>query len=176
MAGLGRESPDFKKLRNYNDPALAGPTACGDLSIAVQEVVEKRFSYDPSKITIGKVNQLLDELANIRRMDTLSSGNGDHYWQASESRSSLQYKGTGPLIKKQKIRTKWVHKLIAMKLSVCYNDIYLIYVLCYIPTKSKLSYNKFTLILILLHLPSIKSSNATINFPILSSHWNINGW
>ena len=139
MVGLGRESPDFKKLRNYNDPALAGPTACGDLSIAVQEVIEKRFSYDPSKITIGKVNQLLDELANIRRMDVASSGNGDHYWQASESRSSLQYKGTGPLIKKQKIRTKWVHKLIAMKMSVCYYDIYLylIYTLCDITIKTK---------------------------------------
>jgi DNA ligase-4 len=127
--GLGQSSPAYKKLIKFTDPVLAGPTACGDISMAVYEVILKRFpefvvDYNKNNnteketrkkqkktkgITIGKMNQLLDELANIKH-----SGN---QLQAQQSLTSLSSKGSGSNFTKQRRKIKWVENLFNLKLT-----------------------------------------------------------
>ena len=111
--GLGPNSGDYMKLIKFTDPIIAGPIACGDLSMAVYEVMCKRFpeyihQQQPKQqgqtpinakakknhkgITIGKINELLDQLAMIKAQ-------------------------TNNFGSKQKMRIKWVERLISLKLS-----------------------------------------------------------
>ena len=102
LSGLSKTSSDYRKLINYTNPIEAGPSACGDLSVAVFEVVEKRFNatqHHSKSINIGEINALLDELS---AMKTASSDTQEH----NNNRQ------------KQKQRVRWVTKLIAKKLSV----------------------------------------------------------
>jgi len=106
--GLNNNSPDYLKLTNYNDPIYAGPTACGDLSLAIFEVIEKRHpssllsqgnKTSGSKITVGQINTLLDELAAMKQKQQTNT-------------SSLSLFRT-----KRQMRARWVEKLIAKNLS-----------------------------------------------------------
>lgn len=82
--GLSKQSLAFQKLERYHDPTKAGVTAVGDLSMAIREVMEERGyskNFRKSTVTIGHVNELLDELVRIgtaqynSENDTQSSGN-----------------------------------------------------------------------------------------------------
>jgi hypothetical protein len=72
------------------------------LSIAVFEVVEKRFNVTPQhskSINIGEINVLFDELSAIKTTSSDTQGQNNNR-------------------QKQKQRVRWVTKLIAKKLSV----------------------------------------------------------
>jgi len=110
--GLTQMSGDYKKITKFTDPIIAGPTACGDLSMAVFEVMLKRFpEYNKNntkkkcKVTIEEMNDLLDELAMLKQ--------GSQQTNAS----SLNSQGTGSIRSKQTIKIRWVEKLLAKKLS-----------------------------------------------------------
>jgi len=111
--GLNKNSPDYLKLTNYNDPMYAGPTACGDLSLAIFEVIHKRHPSSShgsigtrnngSNVTIGEINSLLDELAAIKRMSMTTT-----------TSNSSSYNGYRT---KRQMRARWVEKLIHKNLS-----------------------------------------------------------
>lgn len=114
-------SQDYLKLTKFTDPNYAGLNACGDLSIAVYEVMMKRYpSFESSNnrnrrsrsstkmkgkkrdkglkkkngVTIGQMNDLLDELAMVKALQLRSSStNSDSQPQPqsqSQSVSSAQ--------------------------------------------------------------------------------------
>jgi hypothetical protein len=58
------------------DPQYAGVTATGNLSLCVQEVVAERYPQRGSHITVGRMNQLLDELQVINSGKSRGSGGG----------------------------------------------------------------------------------------------------
>ena len=108
--GLGKTSKDAEKLKHFTDPKL-NPDAAGDLSETVKQVVEDRYPKKASRITVGQINDLLDELAAIK------SGNGgprNHDWRdgnttgapaSSKSKSNAQ------------MRADWVAQLLQIPLS-----------------------------------------------------------
>lgn len=108
--GFKRQSRPYQKLLHFNDPTVAGPTAAGDLSLAVFETVKERYSDQPSTVTIGQINDLLDELVTIK--NPLRSS---HHWrsssQAGGSRSSPKIKN------KFGLRRQWAEKIIDKGLS-----------------------------------------------------------
>ena len=74
--GFSRESKPYKKLVKFMDPQYAGHTATGDLSLCVKEVVAERYPMSGSKLTVGQMNQLLDELQMINSGKSRGSGGG----------------------------------------------------------------------------------------------------
>lgn len=141
--GLSKQGSDYKKLVRYNDPTAAGLVACGDISMCVYEVVQKRFpelggangknnNNNKKKsgqkngttggagggVTVGRMNELLDELAGITGGETTRGTNAGG-WDASRGVASLPRggaTGTSRLSKKQ--RVDWVSKLVSMKFTV----------------------------------------------------------
>ena len=111
--GLSNKGSDYHKLMHYNDPMLAGMTTAGDISMCVYEVVKKRYPDLDKKdggVTVGKMNELLDELAGVRYPDQDPNIGSDQ--TAGEASSSVYSRGL------QSSRKAWVRKLIAMNFSV----------------------------------------------------------
>ena len=119
------------------DPAYAGHTGTGDLSICVKEVVEERFPSTGSKLTVGDINKLLDELKDITNSASNRGGGGGgsaaHGWRQAGAGGNAEG-ATAPTLggkenktKKKKSVTqrqiKWVEKLIRLNMSVRYNAI-----------------------------------------------------
>ena len=74
--GFSKESKPYKKLVKFMDPQYAGHTATGDLSLCVKEVVAERYPMSGSKLTVGQMNRLLDELQMINSGKSRGSGGG----------------------------------------------------------------------------------------------------
>lgn len=109
--GLSKGSRAYEKLIKFNDPTVAGPTAAGDLSVAVLEVMEERFSNKKSNVTVGQMNELLDQLADIKNFTASAAAN-------DAPGSSRAGGGNGrSYAKKQRQRVRWVEKLIGLNLS-----------------------------------------------------------
>ena len=66
---LDPQSSDAKVMLHYKDPSKSGSSA-GDLPKAIFSVLEKRLPNNPSDVTVGQFNDLLDELAsfNIKKV------------------------------------------------------------------------------------------------------------
>jgi hypothetical protein len=120
--------------------ALSGgfnTTTHGDLSLRVQAVLAERIpSTQLSKSTVGKINQLLDELAAIKRSnhdmininavgkteaDIVTKQEQDHKHDITLSYTSLPQQKQKPP-SKQELRKLWVQKLFDFQLSVRKND------------------------------------------------------
>jgi hypothetical protein len=122
--GLSKPGSDYKKLVKYNDPTAAGMTACGDISMCVYEVVKKRFpefdKRDKDKgggVTVGGMNELLDELAGIRGETQRDAGG----WNGTGGVASVPPGGaTGNSRLSKKQRVDWVTKLIDKKFTVSF--------------------------------------------------------
>eukprot|EP00978_Attheya_sp_CCMP212_P029441 scaffold104590_cov61-Attheya_sp.AAC.1 len=121
--GLGKGTSAYEKLLRYHDPDVAGPTAAGDLSVALYEVMKDRYSTDKSGVKIGQIHDLLDELVAIKAghdKKSTSTGSASHDWRESQSSSapSTERRSTSkkktPSIKQKRIR--WVEKLIQLGL------------------------------------------------------------
>jgi len=129
--GLSKESAAYRKLHRFMDPAYAGHTGTGDLSICVKEVVEERFPSTGSKLTVGDVNKLLDELKDITNSASNRAGSGGrsaaHGWRQAgvdgnaEGATAPTLGGKENKTKKKKSvsqrQIKWVEKLIRLNMS-----------------------------------------------------------
>jgi len=106
--GFIKQSRPYQKLIHFNDPTIAGPSAAGDLSKVVFEIMKDRFPDKPSNTNIGQINDMLDELVTIKNPFKTS-----HDWRSSIS-------GSLPLPKKKNmahLRRKWTEKVISKGLS-----------------------------------------------------------
>ena len=91
---LNKDSSAYHKLSKYTDPSYTSVTAQGDLSQAIQEVLEIRIGNSLNRqFTIGQMNKLFDELIAIKNNTLLKGG------------------------EKSKAKTAWVNKLIQHGLS-----------------------------------------------------------
>jgi len=108
--GLSKTSRDSLKLLNYNDPIHASSTACGDLSLGILEVMEKRYPFSKSKITVGEVNDLLDELAMMKRQQK----------QTFRTKLQMKVQWVERLIAKQfcPLEHKWIVRILLQKLEL----------------------------------------------------------
>ena len=92
--------------------------------------MEKRYHHQSkdSTITVGGINNLLDELANVKRntqqknirksVSVTSGTKSTLPRQDQEQLSSLAYSGVGPLVKKHEMKVRWVQTLFRKRLSV----------------------------------------------------------
>ena len=123
---LGKDSPSYLKLEKFNDPAYAGPTACGDLSLCLEEVMKERYPTSRSNMKLGKMNELLDELAGLKRRSREGNDREEstaHNWKhgpaTSVSVSTVRPDGA-ERTKKTSLATQrqeWVEKLLRLNLS-----------------------------------------------------------
>jgi len=140
---LSKDSRGHKKLVKFMDPQYAGHTATGDLSLCVKEVVAERFNCRGSKISVGQMNLLLDELQQINSGKTRGGGGGGgggegsaaHAWRTAgedgtaesaqapgQGRQQQQAARAAEKQRQKKTRAQrqaaWVEKLIKLNLSV----------------------------------------------------------
>ena len=140
---LSKDSRGHKKLVKFMDPQYAGHTATGDLSLCVKEVVAERFNCKGSKISVGQMNTLLDELQQINSGKTRGDGGGGgggegsaaHAWRTAgedgtaesapaPGQGRQQQAAARAAEKQRQKKTKaqrqaaWVEKLIKLNLSV----------------------------------------------------------
>jgi len=114
--GLNKQSEDYRKLHNYNNPLAAKRTmSYGDLSIVVQEVIAKRSfrrENPASKVTIGMMNRYLDDLGRIRSQSVLNTKKNANIRNNHGPKKSNSGKTT-----LQVQRETWVKRLFSNKLS-----------------------------------------------------------
>ena len=143
--GFSKDSKPYKKLVKFMDPQYAGHTATGDLSLCVKEVVADRYPMSGSKLTVGQMNRLLDELQMINSGKSRGSGGSEsggggngsaaHAWRTAGedgTAESAQAPGQGrqdqaaarKAEKQRQKKTKaqrqagWVEKLMKCNMSV----------------------------------------------------------
>jgi hypothetical protein len=66
--GMKPGTGDRKKLEIFWDKSVTGEQGVGDFSVVLQKVIEKRVIWvanQGSKLTVGEINTLLDELASL---------------------------------------------------------------------------------------------------------------
>lgn len=108
---------DRKKLEEYSNPDVV-KEGVGDLSLVVEKIVAERYPKTPSKITVKQMNNLLDELVDIK--DGKYSGPRNHEWrtQMEESQNPLSAaEKKGEKETKAQLRADWVSRLCEIPLS-----------------------------------------------------------
>jgi len=122
--GFSRKSTSYLKLVNYTNPEIISSSAVGDFSLVIYEVMKERYGENPSSITIGQVNELLDQLAAVKRgVDASSQKKRTEYHRNSEIRKDAIEEGKNNVSNrsyksKQIQRQRWVENLFRLKLSV----------------------------------------------------------
>lgn len=113
--GFAKGTRNYELLRRYQDPSkIPKEGIAGDLSLVVEYVLEQRISKKHSSLTIGEMNDLLDELADLRGYQGRGRAHHNHQWRQSQSRSYSQGP-RGPST--SELRAKWFQKVIKMGLS-----------------------------------------------------------
>jgi len=138
--GFSKKSAPYQKLLKFSDPEFAGPKAQGDLSLCIEEVLNDRLPFKESKVTVGQMNELLDDLAKIKRgqFDDAEERSKDENNAIKDDRndispkqeetasssnrfsSALKSRKPNTAMKKHELRKKWVERLIALKLTVSF--------------------------------------------------------
>ena len=151
--GFSKDSKSYKKLVKFMDPQYAGLTAVGDLSLCVKEVVAERYPMSGSKLNVGQINELLDELQRINSGKSRGSGGGgnaaegsaSHAWRTAGedgTAESAQAPGQGQqqaaaarkAEKQRQKKTKaqrqagWVDKLMKCNMSVRFLNLLILFV------------------------------------------------
>ena len=99
-------------LRNYQDPSkIPEDGLAGDLSLVVEYILKQRISKEHSTLTIGDINDLLDELADLRGYKNRGRAHHNHGWRESQHQEKKKQPTTAEL------RTKWLKKVINKGLS-----------------------------------------------------------
>jgi hypothetical protein len=126
--GLEKENAAYKMLYGFTDPQKA-PTDCvGDLSLVVQHVMTQRIPTRPSRTTIGEINQLLDDLVDLKRRinDRKGGGGGgqshQHEWRLEKKKKSTttttsptKANATSPPPNLAKLRAQWLKRVMHQK-------------------------------------------------------------
>ena len=142
--GLTRRHHDaYNRIVHFTDPTVHTElSTVGDLSLCIESVLAERLpTHVTSKVTIGQINDLLDELAAIKRYSGTTTTthrtnpNGDSIVTKLEQdskgnsidivSSSLCFPQLAPPSNqhpkaptKQDLRKEWVKKLVDLQLSV----------------------------------------------------------
>jgi hypothetical protein len=76
----------------------------GDMSLVVQHVLEQRIPTEPSKVTLGQIHQLLDDLGTLGKQSRRSH---NHEWiNSQDQHTTKKAKKKESLVT---LREEWVH-------------------------------------------------------------------
>ena len=107
--GFAKGSKNYEMLRNYQDPSkIPAHGLAGDLSLVVEFVLQKRIPKERSNLTIGEMNDLLDELADLRGYKSRGRAHHNHGWR--EAQNNHTEKRKQPSI--ADLRAKWLKKVL----------------------------------------------------------------
>lgn len=93
---------DVQKLKNFHSPSVVETDVCGDFSSVLERVLSRRIDSDASDYTVQGINELLDELYNLKIVRATN-----HDWQQQYGSPSKKVKR--PTLKE--LRTQWLHGL-----------------------------------------------------------------
>jgi DNA ligase N terminus len=117
---LGKTHPDARKLENFNDPHYVRD-GVGDFSLVLKSVLESRLpSSSKTKLTVGNVNELLDELATIGRRGSnwaATPGGGKPKASAAKGGTPLKRGNRSKPATPNDLRLEWLHKVMSANLS-----------------------------------------------------------
>jgi ATP-dependent DNA ligase len=85
--GISKGTTTYEMLYGFTDPQKVPHTMAGDLSLVVQHVLEQRIPTKPSKVTLGQINQLLDDLATLGKQSRRSH---THEWRDSQNQQTTK--------------------------------------------------------------------------------------
>ncbi len=109
--GLVKGQDAYEKLFNFTNPQN---NRLADLSVAVEEVLKERIICDPSKATVGKINDMLDKLCQLRKSQTKSN----HDWRQSSSTGVANDAAPKkPKRKVNELRANWMRSMFREGLS-----------------------------------------------------------
>lgn len=108
--GLSVQTQSFQRLLYYTDPThfSEGSSGVGDLSSVIYEEMLKREGAKKSTISVGQINEFLDEFVLMKQQ----SASSNHDWRSSAVDKRSQ---KGPSLKQK--RRRWVEKLLRHNLS-----------------------------------------------------------
>ena len=106
--GFGKKTTNYEMLYGYTDPQKVPHDMAGDLSLVVQHVLSKRIPDRPSKVTVGHINQLLDDLASLRRHQ---QAHHNHEWRNTSGNTKKKKESLTSL------REQWLRKVMSKGLS-----------------------------------------------------------
>jgi DNA ligase-4 len=110
VEGFVKGSKNYEMMFEYTNPSklLDCPDLAGDISLIVEHILEQRISAKPSNLTIGQVNDLLDELVGMLQRNR---GSFSHEWRQQKSPKSSKDVGV------KKRREQWLRKVMNRGLS-----------------------------------------------------------
>jgi hypothetical protein len=109
--GFMKGTTNANKLFRFTDPQIVPYTIAGDLSCVIEHVLAQRIPTIGSNVTVGEMNQFLDELASLK---SRKSQSGNHDWRESQDQQPKKKKKTETALQ---LRSKWMQKVIARGLS-----------------------------------------------------------
>eukprot|EP00934_Nitzschia_sp_Nitz4_P002616 Nitzschia sp. Nitz4//scaffold52_size167869//42917//46816//NITZ4_002267-RA/size167869-processed-gene-0.92-mRNA-1//1//CDS//3329554008//2606//frame0 len=113
--GFSKGTKNYEMLFGFTDPQKVPHSMAGDLSRVVQHILEQRIPNRPSKLTLGQMNALLDDLALIaqRRRST-----HNHDWRNSSNPGGNAGSGqSNKPVSSSILRMQWIRKLMNKSLS-----------------------------------------------------------
>jgi ATP-dependent DNA ligase len=108
VLGFSKGTKKYDMLYHFTDPAKCPPHLNGDLSLVVEHIMRERTADTPSKLNIGEVNKLLDELHSL--------GNRHHHHNHTFRETKSPNKGERSKTV-AKSRGKWLKKVVEKGLS-----------------------------------------------------------
>mmetsp|Transcript_773 Transcript_773/g.1418 ORF Transcript_773/g.1418 Transcript_773/m.1418 type:complete len:311 (+) Transcript_773:50-982(+) len=116
--GFPKGSKNYNMLFEFTDPEKVPPEVAGDLSLVVEHILKQRFRSDEySKVTIGKMNELLDEAANLRAYSSRRKAHSNHQWRESQSEQALGQESNSTRVTDAELRANWLSRVIKRGLS-----------------------------------------------------------
>lgn len=102
--GFAKGTSAYEMLHGYTDPLKVPRHLVGDLSLVIEDVLKKRENNEPSRVTVGTINKLLDELAGLRHRNI----HHNHQWRNEETTNSNNNNNRKNL---NEVREKWLIKV-----------------------------------------------------------------
>jgi ATP-dependent DNA ligase len=118
--GFAKKSTNYEMLYQFQDPLKAPAGCAGDISLVVEHILKMRIPGEYSKVTIGKINELLDEMNNLRAHSNRGKAHHNHQWRESQSQdvaaaTSSSKESSRPTL--SQLRSKWLQKVMNKGLS-----------------------------------------------------------
>eukprot|EP00535_Pseudo-nitzschia_heimii_P005514 CAMPEP_0197185110 /NCGR_PEP_ID=MMETSP1423-20130617/11181_1 /TAXON_ID=476441 /ORGANISM="Pseudo-nitzschia heimii, Strain UNC1101" /LENGTH=1333 /DNA_ID=CAMNT_0042636077 /DNA_START=94 /DNA_END=4092 /DNA_ORIENTATION=+ len=123
--GFGKGTKNYEALMNFTDPQKVPSDIAGDLSLVVEYVLKKRLPENVhSDVTLGKINCILDEIANLRAYSNKNINKGtphhNHDWRkALQQRSTVIGKKNDneEMQSDASLRANWLRRVMSNRLS-----------------------------------------------------------
>ncbi|KAG7366607.1 ATP dependent DNA ligase domain containing protein [Nitzschia inconspicua] len=117
--GFAKKSTNYEMMYDFTNPSKVPEGCAGDLSLVVEHILKLRIPKEDSKITIGKINELLDEMNNLRAYSNRGRAHHNHQWRESQSQDVAAVVASKESNKPSlsQLRSRWLQKVMSKGLS-----------------------------------------------------------